>query len=51
MRALGSAAAPAVVWVRIGSSTKRVLLERFSTTLRAIVGALERGETIVQLSD
>jgi hypothetical protein len=37
--------------VRIGSSTKRVLLERFSTTLRAIVGALERGETIVQLSD
>jgi predicted nuclease of predicted toxin-antitoxin system len=41
----------AVVWVRIGNSTKRVLLERFSTALPAIVDALERGETIVQLSD
>ena len=51
MRALGSAAAPAVVWVQIGNSTKRVLLGRFATALPAIVGALERGETIVQLSD
>ena len=51
LRALGAANAPAVVWVRIGNSTKRVLLERFSTALPAIVDALERGETIVQLSD
>jgi len=50
MRALRSDG-PAVIWVRIGNSTKRVLTDRFSAAFPAVLVALERGETIVQIPD
>jgi len=50
MRAL-DADGPAVVWVRIGNTTKRALRQRFSEQFPTIVAALERGDTIVEISD
>jgi predicted nuclease of predicted toxin-antitoxin system len=50
MRAFRSGG-PAVVWIRIGNVTKRALLHRFTAALPFIIGALERGETIVQIPD
>jgi len=49
MRAL-RADGPAVVWVRIGNTTRRALLTRFSAVQAAIFSALERGETVVEVS-
>jgi predicted nuclease of predicted toxin-antitoxin system len=51
MRALSREGGPSVVWVRIGNTTKRALLQRFSTILPSLVTALERGETVVQIPD
>jgi predicted nuclease of predicted toxin-antitoxin system len=51
MRALSPEDAPAVIWVRIGNVTKRALIGRFSAALPAMVAALERGETVIQLSE
>jgi predicted nuclease of predicted toxin-antitoxin system len=50
MRALRSHG-PAVIWIQIGNATKRTLLQRFTAALPFIIGALERGETIVQIPD
>jgi predicted nuclease of predicted toxin-antitoxin system len=50
MRALRSQG-PAVVWVRIGNTTRRAIIARFEAALPEIVAALERGETIVQISE
>jgi predicted nuclease of predicted toxin-antitoxin system len=50
MRALDSSG-PAVVWVRIGNTTKRALMDSFAQKLPAIIVALERGDTIVEISD
>lgn len=50
MRALDNQG-PAVVWVRIGNTTKRALIARFAEKMSAIVQSLERGETIVEISD
>jgi predicted nuclease of predicted toxin-antitoxin system len=41
---------PSVVWVRIGNTRRAALLARFETELTNIVAALERGETIVELT-
>jgi predicted nuclease of predicted toxin-antitoxin system len=41
---------PAVVWVRIGNTTTRQLLARFSAMFAAVEAALRRGETIVEIS-
>jgi predicted nuclease of predicted toxin-antitoxin system len=51
MRALSTADAPAIVWVRIGNATRRALLGRFFTALPTLLDALARGETVVQLSE
>lgn len=40
---------PAIVWVRVGNATKRNLIARFVAALPAIVAAIARGETIVQV--
>lgn len=40
---------PAIVWVRIGNATKRNLIARFAAAFPAIVVAIERGETIIQI--
>jgi predicted nuclease of predicted toxin-antitoxin system len=50
MRAL-DALGPPVVWVRLGNAKKQKLLIRFETVLPRIVAALERGETVVEVSD
>jgi predicted nuclease of predicted toxin-antitoxin system len=50
MRALDSNG-PAVVWVRIGNTTKRTLMKSFAQKLSAIVASLERGDTIVEISN
>ena len=51
MRALGTASDPAVVWVRIGNTTNRALIGRFMEFFPAILAALKRGESVVQISD
>jgi predicted nuclease of predicted toxin-antitoxin system len=51
MRALKVEDGPAIIWVRIGNSSKRVLIERFSAVFAEIVDALRRGETVIQVSD
>jgi predicted nuclease of predicted toxin-antitoxin system len=40
---------PAVVWIRIGNTTRDALLEAISSALPSIIRALERGETIVEV--
>ena len=50
MRALRSQG-PAVVWVRVGNATRRMLIARFAAALPGVLAALERGETIVQIAD
>jgi hypothetical protein len=39
------------VWVRIGNTTNRTLLAAFTAALPDIVAPLERGETVVEISD
>jgi predicted nuclease of predicted toxin-antitoxin system len=50
MRALDNDG-PAVIWVRIGNTTNRALVERFTEVFSAIVASLERGDTIIEISD
>ncbi len=50
MRALDNKG-PAVIWVRIGNTTKRALIERFAEKFPAILNSLERGDTIIEISD
>ena len=51
MRALSGHGGPAVIWVRIGNTTRRALIERFEAAFAAIAEALKRGETVIQISD
>ena len=40
---------PAVVWLRLGNTRRVVLLTHVEAALPAIVGALERGETLIEI--
>lgn len=40
---------PAVLWLRLGNTRGRVLLARIELEFPAIVQALERGETLVEV--
>jgi predicted nuclease of predicted toxin-antitoxin system len=40
---------PAVVWLRLGNSRRAALLARVEAELPAIVVALERGETLIEV--
>lgn len=40
---------PAIVWLRIGNSRRIALLDRVEAELPAIVAALERGETLIEV--
>ena len=44
-----SASAPAVMWVRIGNATNRVLMERLRPVLAEVLDALAGGEPIVEV--
>lgn len=50
MQALGPQGPP-VIWIRIGNVTKRALLRHLAAALPSVLTALERGETVVQISD
>lgn len=41
---------PAVVWVRLGNTRRRELLEWFGKMLPAVLTALERGDFLIELS-
>jgi predicted nuclease of predicted toxin-antitoxin system len=41
---------PAVVWVRIGNTRRAELLRRIEADFAAIIAALERGETLVEIA-
>lgn len=40
---------PTVVWLRLGNTRRSALLSRIEADLPAIVAALERGETLVEI--
>jgi len=40
---------PAVVWLRVGNTRRAALLTRVEAELPAIVAALERGETLIEV--
>lgn len=40
---------PSVVWVRIGNTRRMELLRRIESELTAIVKALEKGETLIEI--
>jgi len=41
---------PAVVWIRIGNTSKQALLSRVMTAWPAVASALERGETVIEIA-
>ena len=41
---------PAVVWLRLGHTRRAAVLSRVEADLPAIVGALERGETLAEIA-
>jgi predicted nuclease of predicted toxin-antitoxin system len=41
--------APAVVWVRLGNTSRRALLARFAPSIDQIVAMIEAGDTLVEL--
>ena len=51
MRALSKHGGPAVIWVRMGNTTKQALIARFDAAFVAIIEALKRGETVIQIPD
>ena len=50
MRALSKHGGPAIVWVRIGNTTRHGLITRFDAAFPAVVEALQRGESVVQVA-
>ena len=40
---------PAVVWLRLGNTRRVVLLTHVEAAFPAILGALERGETLIEV--
>jgi predicted nuclease of predicted toxin-antitoxin system len=49
MRALNPQGPP-IVWVRVGNTTRRELLQRFAAVQLETIDALQRGETVVEIS-
>jgi predicted nuclease of predicted toxin-antitoxin system len=41
---------PSVLWVRIGNTTRRDLLNRIFAVWPDVIAALQRGETVVEIS-
>lgn len=40
---------PAVVWIRIGNTVRRVLLQRLPALWPSVIMAIERGEKIIEV--
>jgi predicted nuclease of predicted toxin-antitoxin system len=45
-----TAAGPAVIWIRLPNTRRRDLLDWFETMIPQILAALERGETLVEVT-
>jgi predicted nuclease of predicted toxin-antitoxin system len=41
---------PAIVWIRVGNTTRDALIKTISAALPAIIAALNRGESIVEVA-
>lgn len=41
---------PSIIWIRMGNTRRVDLLQRFDREFASIVAALERGESIVEIS-
>ena len=50
VRRMLHAEGPAVVWVRLGNTTRQQLLRWFDGLLPSILAALERGETLIEVT-
>jgi predicted nuclease of predicted toxin-antitoxin system len=48
-RCIGNPAAPAVIWLRIGNCTNRVLMEWLEPLLPDIKNRLEQGEKLIEV--
>ena len=51
MRALCRRGGPAIVWLRVGDTATRALIALFNSVLPEILGAIERGETVIQIPE
>ena len=49
-RKLLSKKGPAIVWIRLPNTRRRELLVRLATVLPEVMAALERGETMIQVT-
>jgi predicted nuclease of predicted toxin-antitoxin system len=41
---------PAIVWIRVGNTTRDAIIKTVSAALPAIVGALNEGESVVEIA-
>jgi predicted nuclease of predicted toxin-antitoxin system len=41
---------PAIVWIRIGNTTRGAIIKTISAALPAIITALDRGESVVEVA-
>jgi len=41
---------PSIIWVRMGNTTNRQLFTRFAAVFPAVLVALARGETVIEIS-
>lgn len=41
---------PAIVWIRLGNTSKRQMLHWFANMIPAVADALERGDTLIELT-
>ena len=51
MRALSRRGGPVIVWLRVGNTTTRALIALLNSVLPEIIGAVERGETVIQIPE
>lgn len=49
VRSVRDSAPPSIVWVRLGNTRNKALLDNFSLLLPRIITALEQGEKLVEL--
>jgi predicted nuclease of predicted toxin-antitoxin system len=42
---------PPLIWIRIGNTTRRVLLAKFDSVYASLITALENGEVLIELTD
>ena len=51
MRALSKKGGPVIVWARVGNTTRQALIALFDAVFPAVIEAIERGETVIQIPE